>query len=367
MRSVEQRSPGSPLHCSSLTSRTFASHTHVHSSRSNSLVYRCWLKLGVIRPERTNDERKHVTVTQGPPAQSPTMGETPWKPGRLLRVIAWISFILNVTIIGTGGAVRLTGSGLGCTDWPLCTPGSLIPTPEQTYHALIEFGNRTISGPLLIAALLVLVLSWLVRKQRKDLVVLSAIVLFGVLLQAFVGGVIVWLHLDANLVGFHYVASVVLVCLTAAYLVRLYDQPGPRVLAVPRVYAILTHVATLLLAVTVFVGVLTTGAGPHSGDENVVRDGFDATLLSHIHAWPSYVLALAIVTLVAWAAANRLQTLPWMIVLLLLTAVQIVVGIYQARNGLPPFAVGVHMVLASLNAAAMTVTVLRLKKPVITL
>lgn len=282
---------------------------------------------------------------------------------RVLRVFAWISFILNTVIIATGGAVRLTGSGLGCSDWPLCTPGNLVPTPEQSYHALIEFGNRTISGPLLIAALVVFVLSWRIRSTRRDLFVLSAVVLGGVLLQAFVGGVIVWLHLNANLVGFHYVASLLLVCITAAYLRRMRERPGPRELAVPRPFAILTHITTVVMAITVFVGVLTTGAGPHSGDENVVRDGFDATLLSHVHAWPGYVLVSLLLVLVVWAARQRLRPLRWFVALLLITGVQVLVGVYQARNGLPPFAVGVHMVLAALNAAAMTVTVMDLKRP----
>lgn len=299
-----------------------------------------------------------------PQTRRPAPGET-GSISRLLRVFAWISFVLNTVIIATGGAVRLTGSGLGCSDWPLCTPGNLIPTPEQSYHALIEFGNRTISGPLLIAALVVFILSWRIRSTRRDLMVLSAIVLGGVLLQAFVGGVIVWLHLNANLVGFHYMASLLLVCVTAAYLRRMRETPGPRELAVPRPFAILTHITTVVLAITVFVGVLTTGAGPHSGDEGVVRDGFDATLLSHVHAWPGYVLVALLVVLTVWAARQRLAPLRWFVALLLITAVQVLVGVYQARNGLPPLAVGVHMVLAALNAAAMTVAVMRLKRPAV--
>ena len=75
---------------------------------------------------------------------------------RWLSVSAWVSFVLNVVIIGTGGAVRLTGSGLGCSEWPLCTPESLVPTPELGIHGLIEFGNRTITGLLVFAALAVL-------------------------------------------------------------------------------------------------------------------------------------------------------------------------------------------------------------------
>ena len=283
---------------------------------------------------------------------------------RLLRVFAWASFVLNTLIIATGGAVRLTGSGLGCTDWPLCTPGNLVPTPEQSYHALIEFGNRTISGPLLIAALVVVFLSWRIRAARRDLLTLSLIVLGGVMLQAFVGGVIVWLHLNANLVGFHYVASLLLVCLTAAYLLRMYERPGARERVVPRPFAILTHITTFVMAVTIFVGVLTTGAGPHSGDENVVREGFDATVLSHVHAWPGYVLVALLLVLVVWAGRHRLRPFTWLVALILVTSAQILVGVYQARQGLPPLAVGVHMVLAALNAAAMTVAVMRLKRPI---
>lgn len=283
---------------------------------------------------------------------------------RLLRVFAWLSFVLNVVIIATGGTVRLTGSGLGCTDWPLCTPGSLVPTPEQSYHALIEFGNRTISGPVLVAALVVFVLSWRIRAARRDLLTLSAIVLGGVILQGFVGGVIVWLHLDANLVGFHYVMSLILVCVTAAYLARMYEAPGQRVSAVPKAFAVVTHITALVLAITVIFGVLTTGAGPHSGDENVIRDGFDATLLSHVHAWPGYVLAALLLIIVVWAARAHLRPIVWLLVLTLVTGLQILIGVYQARNGLPPLAVGMHMVLAALNAAAMTIVVMRLKRPV---
>ena len=272
--------------------------------------------------------------------------------------------MLNTLIIATGGAVRLTGSGLGCSEWPLCTPGSLVPTPELGVHGLIEFGNRTISGPLLLAAILVVVLGWRIRKSRGDLFVISWIVLGLVLLQAFVGGVIVWEELKAVLVGFHYTVSLVIVCVTAAYLARMYEPAGARERAVPRSFAILTHVTTLVMAVVIFIGVLTTGSGPHSGDADVVRDGFDATLLSHVHAWPGYLLVLLTVVLLVWARRDKLRPAKWLTVLLAVQAVQIAVGIYQARNGLPPLAVGVHMVLASLTAATMTVAVLRLKKPV---
>lgn len=283
---------------------------------------------------------------------------------RSLRVSAWVSFVLNVVIIATGGTVRLTGSGLGCTDWPVCTPGSLVPTEELGIHGIIEFANRTISGPLLIAALLVLWLSWRIRRQRRDLFAISIVVLVLVVLQALVGAFVVWLHLNANLVGFHYVVSLVIVCVTAAYLVRAYESPGARERAVPKPFAVLAHLTTLFMAITIFVGVLTTGAGPHSGDANIQRDGFDASLLAHVHSWPGYISLALVLALAVWAIAGRLRPARWAVALLVVLLVQILVGVYQARNGLPPFAVGVHMVLAALTAAATTVVVLRLKRPV---
>lgn len=289
-----------------------------------------------------------------------------WLPARVdgrVRVFAWLSFLAEVIIIGTGGAVRLTGSGLGCPTWPMCTAESLVPTPEMGIHGLIEFGNRTMTSVVGILAVIVVVLVLKLRRERRDLFVLALIVLAGVVAQAIVGGITVLTGLNPFVVGFHYVASVVLVCVTAAFLVRMDAAPGPRVLAVPRWFAILTHVTTLVLAVVVFVGVLTTASGPHSGDINVIRNGFDAEFLSHVHAWPGYVLLALVLVLTVSAAVLRLPPRAWLFVLLALLVVQIAVGIWQARNGLPEFLVGTHMVLASLSAAAMTVVVLRLKAP----
>ena len=348
-----------------------------------------------------------------PPASSRPTGAT--RPGRALRVLAWLSFVAEVVIIGTGGAVRLTGSGLGCSQWPLCTPESLVPTPELGIHGLIEFGNRTMTGVVGLLALAVLVLTLLhlrARRElirtgwfalggvvlaaaamalarsfvvavavalvaviaaaivtvrtapaRRDLLVLSWLVVVGVVAQGLVGGITVLTGLNPFIVGFHYASSVLLVVLTAAFLVRAYDTPGPRTRVVPKWFAILTHVTTLVLAVTIGAGVLTTSNGPHSGDANVIRTGFDATVLAHVHSWPGYVLLALVLALTVAAARLRLRPLPWLTALLAVIAVQVVVGIFQARNGLPELLVGIHMVLAGLSAAAFTVVVLRLKRP----
>ncbi|MGB4136099.1 MAG: COX15/CtaA family protein [Microbacterium sp.] len=341
--------------------------------------------------------------------------------GRPLRVLAWLSFLAEVMIIGTGGAVRLTGSGLGCSEWPLCTPESLVPTPALGIHGIIEFGNRTMTGvvgllalavvmltlhavsgrrlviravwfalggvvlaigvyavasalsvvasaalmsaALLLAALVGMVDSLRQTTRRKDLAVLAWLVLVGVMAQAVVGGFAVISDLNPFIVGFHYTVSLLLVCVTTAYLVRVYAVPGPRVPAVPRWFSLLAHATGLALALTILFGVLTTGNGPHSGDADVVRTGFDATVLAHVHSWPGYALAVLIVALLVGAAMLRLPPLRWLVALAAAVLVQVVVGVLQARSGLPPVLVGVHMMLASLSAAAYTVVVLRLKAP----
>jgi len=291
-----------------------------------------------------------------------------WLPSdvdRRVRVFAWLSFVAEVLIIGTGGAVRLTGSGLGCPTWPKCTPDSLVNTQEMGIHGVIEFGNRTLTGLVGILALAVVVLVWRMRHERRVLFTLSLIVLGGIIAQAVVGGITVLTGLNPFIVGFHYVASVSLVAVCAAFLVRMNQPAGPRRLAAPRWFAGLVHATTGVLALTIVFGVLTTGAGPHSGDASAGRNGFDAEVLEHVHSWPGYaLLALTlVVVIVAWRL--RLPVRRWAAALLAVELVQIAVGLYQARNGLPELAVGTHMVLAALAAAAMTVVVLRLKQPVI--
>ncbi|GAA1952173.1 COX15/CtaA family protein [Agromyces allii] len=294
---------------------------------------------------------------------------TAWLPqhvDRRIRIFAWLSFIAQTTIIATGGAVRLTGSGLGCPTWPTCTPGSLVPTEELTYHSLIEFGNRLMTGVVGIVALILFVLVWRIRAERRDLFTLSFIVGAGIVAQAIVGGITVWTGLNPFIVGFHYVTSLALVCVAAAFLVRMDAAPGPRERAVPGWYLGLTHVTSAVLAISIVFGILTTGAGPHSGDAEAGRNGFNAEVLEHIHAWPGYAMFALTIALVIGAAMLKLPTLRWTLVLLGVELVQIAVGLYQARNGLPPLAVGVHMVLAALLAATMTVVILHLKRPVTT-
>ena len=289
-----------------------------------------------------------------------------WLPAvidRRIRVAAWLSFIFEVAIVGTGGAVRLTGSGLGCPTWPTCTADSLIPTAELGFHSLIEFGNRMMTSVVGISALVVLILVWRIRTTRRDLFILASVVVGGVIAQALVGGVTVWTGLNPFIVGFHFVASLTLVCVAAAFLVRMGQSPGPRELVVPRWFAATTHATSAVVAITIAFGVLTTASGPHSGDITAGRTGFNVEALEHLHAWPAYATFALTVLLLLAAWRLRAPLTGWLAALLAVELVQIAVGLYQARNGLPELAVGVHMVLACLLAAAMTVVVLRLKQP----
>jgi cytochrome c oxidase assembly protein subunit 15 len=293
-----------------------------------------------------------------------------WLPDRVdrrVRVAAWLSFLAEVLIIGTGGAVRLTASGLGCPTWPTCTADSLVSTPEMGIHGIIEFGNRTLTGLVGILALIVLVFVVRMRRERRDLFALAVVVVLGVIAQAIVGGITVLTGLNPFIVGFHYVASVVLVAVCAAFLVLMRTPGGPRVRVVTRAHALWVHAATVVLAITIGFGILTTGAGPHSGDADAGRNGFDAELLEHIHAWPSYALFAMTLVLLVFAYRRR-QELPrvmaWTQAVLGVEVLQIAVGLFQARNGLPPLAVGIHMVLAALLAAAMTALVLNLRQSV---
>jgi len=285
-----------------------------------------------------------------------------WLPDRVdvrVRVVAWAALVSQTVIVGTGGAVRLTGSGLGCPTWPLCTDASLVPTPEMGVHGGVEFGNRLVS--ILVGIIAVALVVLLLRlRHRRDLFVPAVLILALTVLQGLVGGISVRVRLDPSIVGLHFLASVVLVALATIVVYRA--TRGPRgALAVPGWFAGLTHLASAAVAVTVVVGVLTTGSGPHAGDDAAARNGLDSELLQHVHSWPAYAtLALTLVLLVV-AFAKRLPPRPFLVALLGVELAQIAVGLWQARAGLPVLLVGIHMVLACVLVAVMTATVLSLR------
>jgi cytochrome c oxidase assembly protein subunit 15 len=278
---------------------------------------------------------------------------------RSILVVAWATLVTQIPIVGTGGAVRLTGSGLGCPTWPLCTDASLVATPEMGIHGTIEFGNRLLSIIVGIVALALVVLV-LVRLRRRYLLVPALLVLALTVLQGAIGGRAVLGKLDPSTVGVHFVVSAALVALSTVVVFRAIHGPrGERV--GPRWYAPLLHATSAVVAVTVVVGVLTTGSGPHAGDTASARNGLDTELLQHVHSWPAYLTFALTIVLVVLAFRFRLAPRRFVSGMLGVEIVQIGVGLVQANTGLPPLLVGIHMVLAVILISVTTAAVLSLR------
>jgi len=279
---------------------------------------------------------------------------------RSLIVAAWATLVSQIIIVGTGGAVRLTGSGLGCSEWPNCTPDSFTPVAAQGIHGVIEFSNRVWGGIVVVIAIVVLVLA-LRKRAGRAVITLAALVLGLTIAQALIGAVVVWMQLRPDTVGIHFIISVVLVALAAALAWRVVTGPaGPR--TAPRWQSALVHAMTAVLAVVVFVGVLTTGSGPHAGDGGAARNGLDPAVMQHVHSWPGYLLlALVVAVVVAAAARGPRRHFGWALALLGAVLVQILVGVVQSRIGLPIGLVGIHMVLSVVTTAIAVATVLSLR------
>lgn len=274
------------------------------------------------------------------------------------RVIAWVNLIVNIGIVGTGGLVRLTGSGLGCPTWPLCTEDSLVNTPEMGIHGVIEFGNRLLTFVVLLAAILTFLA--VLRTRRSGLGLVAPSVWVGVLIivQAIVGGITVLVQLDPRIVGVHFLFSALIVAIAALLLqrVRLAEQLPPRGATVGAPTLWITAIAVAVLTwITEVVGVLTTGAGPHAGDSSAARNGLDPAILQHVHAWPGYALAVALaVFLFVTIRGGYKRTRPLAILLAAVVLVQIGIGVFQARTGLPIWSVVIHMLLAVIAVAILS-------------
>jgi heme a synthase len=280
-----------------------------------------------------------------------------WLPDRVdtrVRVAAWASLVSQILIIGTGGAVRLTGSGLGCPTWPRCTEDSFVSTPEMGIHGVIEFGNRLLTFLLIIIAVVMFILVVKLRRDRPELFRLSIVLGLGIPGQAVVGGITVLTNLNPYVVGVHYLLSAVLVGLAAVLVYRVRFGSKTVRWSVPPPVRGLSAVLVVALGISIVMGILTTGSGPHAGDGGAARNGLDSWLLQHLHAWPSYVVLGLSVTLVVLTVLTRIGSLRFTrtaVALLAVVLSQIMVGLYQARNGLPELFVGIHMVLAAVVVA----------------
>jgi len=285
----------------------------------------------------------------------------PW-----LRRVLLVNLILEIGIVVTGGLVRLTGSGLGCPTWPQCVPGSFVPVPEQAqgFHKLIEFGNRTLTSVVGIAAVLVIVAIWRWAPSRRGLGRISFLPLAGVMLQAVLGGITVLTGLNPALVAAHFLASMVLVSLSTYLLYRVNEGDQAPVALVRREIRAVAWVTATLGAVVLVLGTVVTGSGPHSGDASTPRFGFDPRTISWLHADAVMLfvgLTIAVLLSVQLTAADPRPRRAWHAVFGI-TVLQGLVGYTQYLTGLPEVLVLVHMLGASLLAVSLTYGVLSLRK-----
>jgi cytochrome c oxidase assembly protein subunit 15 len=277
----------------------------------------------------------------------------------LYRRVTFIALVALCVIVVTGGAVRVTGSGLGCPDWPTCAEGRVV-APLET-HAMIEFVNRMVTGLVSIMVILAVLAALLRQPRRSDLTRLALGLVLGVIGQIVLGGLVVLFHLYPPLVMGHFVLSMVLV----ANAVVLHHRAGiPEGVAAEAATGLdLRRMSTGLVAWSVlvlFLGTVVTGAGPHAGShegEFVERLPFDVRDVVQLHGI-SVMILIAFTLLTLWRA--RQERAPAEVqqrggTLLVVMGLQAVVGYTQYFSDVPATLVAIHIA----GATALWVAVLR--------
>jgi cytochrome c oxidase assembly protein subunit 15 len=292
-------------------------------------------------------------------------------PERLVRWFAWAAVITNGLIAVTGATVRVTGSGLGCSTWPECQPGSLVPESRSgmaAIHQAIEFGNRTLTGVVLVASLGAFLLIALLRPVRRQLLLVAGIGPLGVLFQAVWGGIVVYTGLQWWTVAPHLLVSLILVFAAVVTLVKLGEVDAPARRTVPRPLQVLSWLTVAVLAALCVAGTLVTAAGPHAGDVDTPRLELSVRNLAQLHADLMFLyLGLMVALAVGFLAVRAPRRLLVRIgVLVAVTVAQGAVGLVQYALGVPEVLVLVHVLGAvCLIAAAAAVTMAtRTREPV---
>jgi cytochrome c oxidase assembly protein subunit 15 len=276
---------------------------------------------------------------------------------QLYRRVALAALGVCTLIVFTGAAVRLTGSGLGCPNWPRCEGGRL--TPELHLHSLIEFSNRMLTGVVSIPCLAAAILAWRRRPFRRDLALIALLLPLGVASQAVLGGLTVLYGLAPGWVVGHFLLSMLLLvaCVTLAW--KASHEPGWRPRTTDRVSAWAVRALLALGALTLAAGTLATAAGPHAGGEGtgdkVVRlDWFGADTLNWaIHQHGAIATLLGLSAVGTWFLLRARDAEPQarsaMTAVCVLIACQGLVGSAQYALHLPGEMVWFHVVLAALT------------------
>ncbi|MGW4030803.1 COX15/CtaA family protein [Streptomyces sp. NPDC004838] len=283
-----------------------------------------------------------------------------WTPAPgILRRAALSAVVMSVIIIVTGGAVRLTGSGLGCDTWPKCTDDSLFATPEQGLHGAIEFGNRMLTYVLSAAVGWTIIAARATKPLRRSLTRLGWAQFWIVVSNAVLGGITVWAGLNPWTVAGHFLAANALLTVTVVTWHRAGEgdaTPRPRV---PRPVRKLSWAIVIAAGLVIVLGTAVTGSGKHAGDSSDVPrmpwDWVGAAQIHSVSAWVVCALAVAmwlVLRVVDAPADVRARSRDLLVVLL----AQGGVGYLQYFTGVPEILVGLHM----LGSALMWVAVVRL-------
>jgi len=266
---------------------------------------------------------------------------------RLRTGIFGVLLFLQSALVLTGGAVRLTGSGLGCPTWPECTPGSYTPVPYQAegqLHAWIEFGNRLLTFALLISALVAVI--YVLKSGRKDLRSLAAGQVLGIVGQGVLGGITVLTDLHPLPVACHLLLSMLLIA-GATSLYSRRHAPQVKVPAPTKTVSVISQLHLVVAFIVLILGTLVTGSGPHAGDEKAQRFGFDIRTVAILHA--DAVIFLVGITIALLVAASVAQSTKKAIyIFFVITLAQGAIGYTQYLTGIPEALVAAHLAGATI-------------------
>jgi cytochrome c oxidase assembly protein subunit 15 len=261
-----------------------------------------------------------------------------------LRQVALASVVANVGIVITGGAVRLTGSGLGCPTWPRCTADSYVPDPALGIHGVIEFGNRLLTFALVLIAVAGFALALLQHPRRRRVVRLSVLAALGIPAQAVIGGVTVLTDLNPWVVACHFLVSMAVIAAAYAFWRSTKETDNPPLATVPRPLRALAAVLVAASAGVLVAGTMVTGSGPHAGDADAKRMALDPQSIAQVHADLVFLLVgLAVATWFAFravAARDAARRAAWLIGII---AAQGLIGFVQYATHLPELLVAAHM------------------------
>jgi cytochrome c oxidase assembly protein subunit 15 len=274
---------------------------------------------------------------------------------RLTRGFLVANLVGQILIVVTGGVVRLTGSGLGCSTWPQCEPGSFTPAFHEalSIHPYVEFGNRLVSIVLVAIAAVVALRVSRDRGRSRSFRLLGLVPLVGVLAQAVIGGLSVLADLHPAVVGFHLLASMALIAASTVLLGRYRAGDSPALPVVNARVLTLGRLLAVAAALVLALGVVVTGAGPHSGEEELgYRFAVDPFEMSKVHSAAAWLFTGVLVAMLAATRRGPRRLRNRLVLLAVATGAQGLIGYVQLFTGLPVLLVGAHMLGAALLAAA---------------